>query len=497
MKFKKFIAALLTTAMAATMLVGCGKKDDGVAEDGTVTINLTRACFDLAEPDTTQVKKVEDAINSYLTEKGVKIHVNLTEYPSGTYTEKANAALLNKEINLLWTASWEPTIGTNELAANDLAYDLTNLLPDTDLYKSMDESQWEASKYNGKNYFVPVYKDNVEGYDVMARKELVDKYNWDLSKIKTLADIEPMLADCKAEGLKYPYLTQRTAMFYRYYINDFDFFAGNSWIAVDRSTNSVVNPVASAQYKEFCTLMAKWHEAGYLSSDDAEKVTTDTTTHTQDWGFSWWTDVPVNAEANSRFEQEVEMALVTKRWAHSTSALGSCYAVTKNSSEAQAKACVEFLGLLYTDSKLADLYTFGIEGENFTYEKSEAGMNKVNQKKATDTNYHHSMWETASATVVTPLTVEPDNKAELYKTFNGSAETSCAAGFRFDKKPVEAEFLACDNVFNEYGFGLENGNVAVADVEKTIADYQAALDAAGYQKVLAEFQKQYDEWKNK
>ena len=186
------------------------------------------------------------------------------------------------------------------------------------------------------------------------------------------------------------------------------------------------------------------------------------------------------------------MAAVTKRWAHSTSALGSCYAITKNSTEAEAKACIDFLGRLYTDSKLADLYTFGIEGENFTYENG-----KVNQKPAAETNYHHSMWESASATVVTPLTNEPDNKAELYKAFNGGAETSCAAGFRFDKKPVEAEYAACDNVFNEYGFGLENGNVKVADIDKTIADYQKALDAAGYQKVLAEFQKQYDEWKNK
>lgn len=64
MKFKKFIAALLTTAMAATLLAGCGKKDEG-----PVTIKLTRACFNLAEPDTAQVKKVEEAINADLQEE--------------------------------------------------------------------------------------------------------------------------------------------------------------------------------------------------------------------------------------------------------------------------------------------------------------------------------------------------------------------------------------------------------------------------------------------
>lgn len=34
-----------------------------------------------------------------------------------------------------------------------------------------------------------------------------------------------------------------------------------------------------------------------------------------------------------------------------------------------------------------------------------------------------------------------------------------------------------------------------ADVDKAIQDYQKALDDAGYQKVLAEAQKQYEDWK--
>lgn len=506
MKFKKLIAASLTTMMAVSMFAGCGKKDDGVAADGTVTINITRACFNLTNgPDQAQLDKVEAAINDYLKEKGKKIQVNITEYSSGNYAEKVNAALMNQEINLLWTAAWEPTIGTNELKANDSVYDLTEIVKGTDLYNSMDAGQWDAAKYDGKTLFVPVYKDNVEGYDILARKAVADKYGWDLSKVKTLKDLEPMLEDCKKEGLKYPMLTQRTAMFFRYYINDFDFFMGDAtmdWVAVDRNTDSVVNTIQTTQYKEFCTLMGEWGQKGYVHADDAQKATTDTTTQGQDWGLTWWTDVPVNAEASSRYKQEVVWTPITYRWAHSTSALGSCYCVTKNSSEAQAKACVEFLGLLYTDSKLADLYTFGIEGEDYKRDANgqvvqveyvngdpEQGVEWQSEK------YNHSMWESANATIVTPLNTEPANKAELYKEFNGGANTSCAAGFRFNKQPVEAEVTACVDVFNEYGFGLENGSVAPADVEARIAEYQKKLDEAGYQKVLEEFQKQYDEWK--
>ena len=516
----KLLSAVLVTVMASSLLAGCGSSGT-TAETGSasseapasesaasesaasgssettdtasgdmVTINLTRATFNLATPDSAQVQKVQDAINEYIADK-INVQINLTDIGSGEYTDKANLALANNEINLLWTASWEAVIGTNDLVSQNAVYDLTDLLPGTDLYNSMDESQWEATKYNGKNYYIPVYKDNVEGYDLMFRQDLIDKYGWDISTVSKLADIEPMLEDCVAEGLKYPYLSQKTAMFYRYYIDDFDFITADStanWIAVDKSSNEVVDTILTDQYKEFCTLMADWAEKGYISEDEVTKTTTDTTTQTQDWGISWWTDIPVNDEADARYGQDVTMTPITDRWAHSTSALGSCYCVTANSTPEQAQACIDFMGLLYTVSHLADLYTFGIEGEDFTY-------NADGQVEQTSDKYNHSMWESASATIVTPLANEPANKADLYEEFNGGAKTSPAAGFRFDKTPVEAQFTACQNVYETYGFPLENGGFASSDIESTIEAYQTALDEAGYQDVLAEAQSQYEAWK--
>ena len=67
--------------------------------------------------------------------------------------------------------------------------------------------------------------------------------------------------------------------------------------------------------------------------------------------------------------------------------------------------------------------------------------------------------------------------------------------FPFDKSAVADKYAACQNVFNEYGFALENGGYGVDQIEDTIAQYQAALDEAGYQDVLAAFQAQYEEWK--
>lgn len=458
--------------------------------DEVVTINLTRCTFNLWETDPEQVQKVEDAINAYIDGK-INVQINLTDLGSGEYFDEVAESLADNDVNLFWTADWAYTIGTDDLVSGNDVYDITDLLPRTRLYNVMDERQWEASKYNGSNFFIPIYSDNADGYDILVRKELADKYGWDLSSVKTIADIKPFLADCKAEGLKYPYLTQSTALFSSYYIDRFDFFtddAASNWVAVDRDTDTVVETILTEEYREFCALMADWAENGYISVDDDDGDTS-SIMRTQNWGFSWWADVPTNDEASGRYRQEIEVIPVTSRWVRSYSGIHSCYAIAANSTPEQALACIEFLWLLNTDSALADLYTYGIEGEDYYYEAN-------GQVNYTDTNkYSHSMWESASALAVTPTINFPDNAVELYKAFNDGADLSCAAGFHFDTAPVEEQFKACRDIFGMYGFPLENGGVPAADVEAAIDAYYAALIEAGYQDIIDEFTSQYNSWK--
>ena len=83
----------------------------------------------------------------------------------------------------------------------------------------------------------------------------------------------------------------------------------------------------------------------------------------------------------------------------------------------------------------------------------------------------------------------------MYDTFNNSATGTVSNGFRFNHDEVEGAYNACTNLLEEYGRTLEVGGYAPEEVDQAIADYQAALDAAGYQDVLAAAQAQYEEWK--
>lgn len=505
----KLLAVAMASAMAASMLVGCGDKattttpDSSVAAttDGSsasastealtgdpVEITIFRDSFNINAPDQEEVDAVVAAINDYIKDKiNVRIK-SMTDVGNLEFPDKANLALSNGEVNLLWTASWTGAVKTDELYKQNACYDLTDILPGTALYNALPQWVWEACRYDGKDYFVSCYKESAEGYNLMFRQDLVDKYGWDLSSVKSLKDIEPMLADCKAEGLKYPYLTQRTALFYRWYMDDFDFFSQDCLVAVDRATDTVVNPMITDQYKEFCTLMCDWGQKGYISEDDATRTTPEATTSTQDWGISFWTNVPDNSGANDRYKQQVAMVQLTENWSHSNSALGSCFTVSSSSTPEEAKACVEFLGLLYTDKTLADLYTYGREGVD--YDRNAEG--KIVRKGEL---YSHDAWDSCNQWCVSLTETQADNLLELYSAFNDNAKASSAAGFRFNKTPVEAQYLACTNVFAEYGYMLENGAFSPDQVEAKLAEFQAALDEAGYQSVLAEAQSQYEAWK--
>ena len=79
-------------------------------------------------------------------------------------------------------------------------------------------------------------------------------------------------------------MAQTTPMFYRYYNDNYDFFNGiNSLYGVDRTTNTVVSPISSHEYQDFCTLMCEQSEKGYISEEEVTK-TASTDMRTSDWG---------------------------------------------------------------------------------------------------------------------------------------------------------------------------------------------------------------------
>ena len=355
MKRNKVISLVLATIMTMVLVTGCGSKastqttdaTNGTADatnssNGMVEIGIDRATFNLASSDSAEVEAIQNAINEYIGPK-INVQIKLTDISSGEYPDKINLLLANGEANLIWTASWEGAVSTDNLFTQNAVYDISSLLPGTDLYNSMPESVWNSSKYNGKDYFIPCYKESAEGYDLVYPTAKAEKYNWDMTSIKELKDIEPMLADMKADGVKYPLLMQKMPFFSKCYLDKYDFSMANTMMAIDLSTNEVVNCIQTEDYKNFVTLISDWATKGYISDEEVTKTIPDTAIMTTDWGFAAWVDVPVNSDASTTYGQDCDVVHLTKNWTNSTSTLGSCFAISSSCSDAQAKACIDFL----------------------------------------------------------------------------------------------------------------------------------------------------------
>src|SRR5690606_29776661 len=107
------------------------------------------------------------------------------------YKNKINTMLAaNEEFDLLWTANWGTGGDTYEPNSNKGAYvELDALLEKTPKLKQlMPAFIWDSTRVNGKIYGVPNYQIAAKADGFAIQKQFIDKYKFDVSKIKAPAD---------------------------------------------------------------------------------------------------------------------------------------------------------------------------------------------------------------------------------------------------------------------------------------------------------------------
>ena len=78
------------------------------------------------------------------------------------------------------------------------------------------------------------------------------------------------------------------------------------------------------------------------------------------------------------------------------------------------------------------------------------------------------------------------------RTDGMDAEACASLGFRYVNDTVTTEIAAINNLVDAYHRALMTGS---ADPETVIPEYVEQMKAAGLDAVMADIQRQYDEWK--
>jgi putative aldouronate transport system substrate-binding protein len=443
------------------------------------------------QPD---VKLVEDAASKYIQKKGLNATVKLQCYAWGDdYNNRMRTIIASGEpFDICFTSSWA-NLYTNNVARGAF-------LDITDLWKKyapksraqLHPSFISGTQIDGRNYAIPANKELAHQWCIMFTKKFVDKYKFDISKIKTLADLEPMLKVIKEnEPGVIPFQNIGGEAAYR--ILDFDRIIGDQnpgALYLDSKDMKVFNFLETKEYKEYCELVNKWYKAGYIPAD-AANMTSDFVADIKAQ------KVFCKIESSKPFADEERsgswgvpqvMVNITKPAVTTYDCTGSMQAIPKSCKN--PRMALRFLELFNTDKYLNNLINFGIEGKHYVKVSANV-IDTPPGKTAENVGYRPGTpWMFGNQYINYFWKGENTQKWDAFKKFNDSSIAAKSLGFNFDAEPVKTEVAACQNVWNTYVIALNVGAVDPA----TIPDVVAKFKAAGLDKVIAEEQKQLDAW---
>ncbi|KQX45936.1 ABC transporter substrate-binding protein [Paenibacillus sp. Root444D2] len=426
---------------------------------------------------------VQDEINKI---SKAKINVKVKFLP-------INGSAMDQQINLMMTSGEKLDMFSmfnysNQVTTGKL-YPIGQIMEQNGkgIMDALGQAYYNATKIKGVSYGVPSNRDMAQefGYDI--RKDLVEKYNIDLSQVKKFDDLEKIFRVIKE---KEPGIAAMKPSAY----STIDPLDNNLGVLLNngQSDLKVVNWFATDEYAQYLKTMRKWYLAGYVLKDAATTKESEETLIKAGKIAGHTTNMKPGFEAQENRGIGKEMAVVRY-----TPAVAKTTTVTNVMLGVSAKAekpekVVQFLNLMYTDKDIVNLFDWGIEGKHYVKINGQQNMIKypdgVNPENV---GYSGSGWMHGNQLL--SYVFEGDDP-EVYKKladFNKTALKSKALGFSFNAESVKAEVAACTAVLGEYGTPLNTG---VLDVDKILPELLKKLEDAGINKIIQEKQKQLDEW---
>ena len=434
---------------------------------------------------------VEEALNTYLKEK-LELQLEFVMVDATAledfYLMKEGGAQGVDFVNLLSAENY-----LSQMVSAGVLMPLDDLLEEHgEKIKEVAGDILSAGALGETQYMIPSVKDVYSfGCSVECNADLVEKYGIDLSGIHNLSDLEPVLAKIHEEE------------------PDVITFAGNSTgsgnttlaAGVDRLTDAlgvlltndpaqeaeVVDWYETDEFMELAKTFYSWYRKGYISSNMLTSQRSSSDLVREGEAFCYLSTIGPGADEGTDTElggSIVEVALSDVPQLLTSNELGLTAIGISSTCEEPEKA-MEFLELLYTDEYLVNLFSYGIEGENYTLTNG-----KVDQQGDYFLLYSQPMNQTLKA----PLVSSGSDYESYISDFLDNEIQSAALGFVFDERPVQQQITYCQAVVAKYFPVIDSGLV---DPEKEMPVFVEELKKAGIDEIIAEKQRQLDEWRER
>ena len=482
---KKMTRMLVILLVTALIMAGCSSNEESsTSEDGSYEVVMAYMNF-------TNVKDLElvQEEMSKISKEKINATVKLVPISAGAWQEQSNLLLTGSEkLDLILSSSF---YGYNTNAIKGQYLPLDDLLEShgQGILEVMPEHILEGNKVDGNIYGIPSVRDWGANYGIAMRKDIIDKYNIDLSQIKEWKDLEKVFAIVKEnEPTMTPLVNTGLSPVEMLMGGKFDQIGDYLGVMRFDDAGKVVNLFEQPDYVENVELVRDWYQKGYILKDAATSTEASVNIVAAGKGFGYFNNLKPGYDVQESIIAGTEMVVLefTEPFTFTSASTGFNLSISKNTRNKEKT--MEFLNLLYTDADVMNLLANGVEGKH--YVENDEGTIEM-PEGVTESNYVFNAWMLGNNALTDPWVGNPANYWEIMNEFNESAIISPAFGFTFNPDPVKTEIAAATNVLNEYRRGIESGTL---DPDKSLSDFNEKLKAAGLDKIMAEKQKQFDEW---
>ena len=141
-----------------------------------------------------------------------------------------------------------------------------------DVVADLNSAVWDAIRVNGKLYGIPLQQIYVRQTGIRFNTELLNKYGFDPSTVKTLDDLDEYAATIKASEPDAVVIYNYGHLIYENMVNylGYDVIVSNTTPGVvyyAAETPVVFNQFESEEFKALCEKMREWNLAGYFPTD--------------------------------------------------------------------------------------------------------------------------------------------------------------------------------------------------------------------------------------
>lgn len=510
---KLLCLTLCISVLLTSFLTGCTKdsgddaagktSDSAKTSDGVVDTTPELEPYEVkwffggsgGEPDE---KAVEDEIGKYLKDK-INTTVDIVQIPLAEYNQRLMPILQSGEkADLIFSCSWTQTVYSDQ-ARTGLLTEITDEMLDKyapNIKKVLGATPFlEGAKVDGKLYNMACNKEVGRQGGVLLNKALVDKYNFDLSTVKKYADLEPMLKTIKDnEPNIYPLGTCQNDTV-EHLINCYGDWSGLMQVKFPMNGTKWVSALEIPEIVEIWRVAKRYSDLGFIRQDAVS-----------------FQDVLPDLKAGKVFATHIQLKPgKDKEFSPNTPGiewvqvgLTDCVVPTGDTTGSMMAIPVTcekpdrvlmFYDFFYHDREMLTLVNFGIENKHYV----KIDENTIDYAPQTEGGaksgwVHDTGWVIGNQFINYIKKGEDPNKYENLKKFNSECKPfGDSTGFIFDSSK-------CSDLYARYvASGTDYYNIMnlgiVEDVDAAIQEQARIWNEAGFQEILAEYNKQFEEFK--